>query len=269
MIYLGTPGRMVGIKCPASQSVEAEDRYTFETTLEGKRKAQMRPLGRRTWNLQTSDATTPADESLLREFSSGAWGPGPFVFVSADAPVTNLLTPPASMCLEMRSNVSSGGPVDLGGGRIAPTSIVAAPVGGVPPEIYFGTGDTPVIPGRQVTGGAYLRGVGATLRIYWYRAGESSPMSNDSSSPVTGNGYQLVSLTAVPPEGAAFCRLVTQRATGVTLPSLTWTSSYFGWAPGEGCQKAVIHAVSKDVIMATNSMNGRYAKLSYTITEVG
>lgn len=98
MIYLGSLGRMIGIKCPASQQLEAEDLYSFELTLEGKRTAQVKPRAPRTWNLQTSDATKPADVATLMQFVQGGWGPGPFVFVAADAPFTNLLSPAAASC---------------------------------------------------------------------------------------------------------------------------------------------------------------------------
>ena len=266
---------MIQIKCPATQQVSTADTYVFEETLEGRVKAQAKPIQRRVWSLATSDATTPAQQAALLGFTSGEWGSGPFVFVSADAPVTNLLTPAAASCVEMRTNnplVYQSGPVDLGRDGWAGKSIGAhlPEGGGQRPEIYFGTGDTPVLPGVMVTGSAYLEGLDAALRLYWYREGDSSPIATSDSSPVPGEGFRRITVTAVPPAEAIFCRLVAVRTVRGTRPAITWTDQAFDWAAGEGCVKAVVHAVSKTLVLASRDpRGGRYANLSYTVTEVG
>lgn len=275
LIYLGTLGRMVELKCPATQQVSVADGYSFEETLEGQVKAQVKTLRRRVWQLGTSDATIPADQATLMGFASGSWGNGPFVFVSADAPVTNMLTPAAASCMEMRTNnalVRPAGPVNLDTAGWEGRSIGAdlPEGGGSRPEIYFGTGDTPVLAGVPVTGSAYVEGTDAAIRLYWYRDGDPTPITSSTSSASPGTGFRRISVTAIPPAGAIFCRLVAVGATRATRPAITWTDRAFAWAAGEGCSKAVIHAMSKSLVLASRDpRGGRYANLSYTITEVG
>lgn len=273
-VYLGELGRLVELKCPASQSVSVEDGATFETTLEGRVKASVRPrVGSRVWSLSVSEATTPADHATLYSFINGEWGAGPFVWVSADAAVTNLLSPSASACMDMRpgnSAVHPGGPMNLGAAGWAGRSIAADSTGGVLPEIYFGTADIPVLPGVPVTGSAWLSGVDSVIRLYWYRAGSLSPMGNTTSGRTGESGVHRRTVTGFPPEGAAFCRLVASGATRATRPAVTWTRQAFDWAPGEGCPKAVIHRASKSPSMVSDDpRGGRYASASYTVTEVG
>lgn len=271
MIYLGTPGRMVGIKCPASQNVEAEDKFSFETTLEGRRKAQVRPVGRRSWNLQTSDATTPADQAAIMGFIHGEWGVGPFVFVSADAAVSNLLTPAAASSLDLpgHAGISHGGPVTLDPGRWAGQSLIAAdPETSI--EIFAGKGTYPVLQGIPVTGAAWISAgtvSPAYIRLYWIdQAGGT--LGASASLPVTApQGLVRISVTATPPAGAVGVKVVALRATRMAAPTLTWSSEVLEPGPGEGCLKAVIHAGSKNVTLA--AQRAVYGSVSYTVTEVG
>lgn len=269
-IYLGQLGRMVEIKCPASQQVNTADGYTFEETLEGRVKAQVRPIRRRTWSLGTSDATTPGQQATLQGFSNGSWGPGPFVFVSADAPVTNLLTPDATVSKSFYATVGieSGGPVDLGNLGWEGNSVVNN--GPLETPAYLGTEMTPVLPGIAVTGSAFVRGAAVTVRLFWYDM-VGAFVSAVSSAPVTSESEHVrVTVTGAPPSGAVACKLVIYGRASSTRAAVTWTDQAFDWAAGEGCPRAVIHEMSKSLVMASREPDGgRYANLSYTITEVG
>lgn len=272
MIYLGTPGRMVGIKCPSSQSVEHEDRYTFEPTLEGKRKGQVRKIGRRTWNLGTSEATTPKDTALLSEFAGGAWGAGPFWFVSADAPSTNLLTPDAAMCRDWvpdSVNIQPGGPVDLGADGWAPSSIRSyAPteVGGGQ-EIYLGSDRLPVLPGVMVTGSAWVKGASGRVRLYWYGPDGGAPIGTTTSELVATTTMTRLHVSARPPVGAVSVRLVAWNVEQAARPAVSWTDTLQPWSDGQGCPKAVVHGVSRSLTLT--GPIGTYSSQSYTVTEVG
>lgn len=269
-IYLGQLGRMVELKCPATQQVSTADGFTFEETLEGRVKAQARPFQRRTWSLGTSDATTPAQQATLLGFVAGEWGPGPFVFVSADAPVTNMLSPAAANCLETltSANVIAGGPVNLGseGWAGSSWSTVNPAVGG----IYYGTSYVPVAPGRRVTGAAYVMGAGASVQLYWYDSSNTFISASVSAPEGVAGTMKRISVSGLPPAGAASCRLVSVSASQGARPAITWTSEVFPWAAGEGCPKAVVHGASKSLVLASRDLRGgRYANLSYTVTEVG
>lgn len=275
MIYLGTLGRMVELKCPSQQQLDMGDRFSFEPTLEGRIKGQAQPIQRRTWSISTSDATTPMQQAAILSFVHGEWGVGPFVFISTDALVTNLLTPSAAACQDfgpVTTNIQAGGPVEVSPGDWAGASVRSyAPESvGDGQEIYMGLDYVPVLPGQVVTGSAWLRGVDARMRLYFYGEGGGVPIGTQSSFYAGTSQWQRISVSAQPPAGAVSCRLVAWGVDQVTRPAITWTDSMFDWAAGEGCPKAVIHAASKNLVMASRDpRGGRYANLSYTITEVG
>lgn len=273
MIYLGSHGRMVGIKCPASQDVEAEDRYTFDRTLEGKRVGQVRPLGRRSWSLRTSDATTPADVSAVTAFVNGDWGSGPFWFVSADAPHVNLLTPAGSACRELQTgspNIKLDGPVDLGAAGWSARSIRSDDpfaTSGNGAEIYMGLDVIPVLPGVSVTASAWVKGAGSRVRIYWYDDTFGTPIGGVTGVVEGTAAWSRVHVTGTPPANAVGCRMIALNAERATRPAVTWTSALEGWGDGQGCPKAVVHGAARSLTLT--GMNGTYSNVSYTITEVG
>lgn len=266
LIYLGTLGRMIGIKCPASQNVEHEERYTFQTTLEGRRKAQVRPRGPRTWSLQTSDATTPEQAATLMQFAQGAWGPGPFVFVSAEAPYTNLLDPAASTCdpkvVVMGSGSSLvGSPPMLTSAGWFPRSIMKDTVNGA----RFGD-PVPVLPGVPVSGSAEVLGDGGSVRLQFLDAAGALISAHDSLP--ASNMVERRFLTVMPPSGAASVQLwVTGPIVQAAAPTVTWTDSPRPWSDGQGCLKAVVHGASRSLVLT--GPDRTYSNLSFTVTEVG
>ena len=261
MIYLGTPGRMVGISCPAEQRLNTADRFSFQTTLEGRVKAQVRPGGRRTWDLRLPRTSTPSEVAALDAFANGSWGPGPFWFVSADAPHTNLLSPGASQSVSMLNGGGSlGGPWDTEWG-LAARSLLNTEAA----FLYWDT-SVPVQAGKPVTGSAVLQGEGH-LRLWWRNgAGESSVTGSDSfSSP---SGPVQVSVTAQPPSWAEFVTLgVSREVTRAALPAVTWTETVMPWVSGQGCEKAVVRGMSSDLVLA---IPGRtFGGAEFTVQEVG
>lgn len=267
MIYLGTLGRMIGIKCPSSQSVEAEERYFFRTTLEGRRKAQSRPAGRRTWSLQTSGATTPAEHSLLSQFANGAWGPGPFIFVSADALVSNMLTPEAASCHPDSNSavwVSGNGPVELPGVGWVPRSFIGNGTG----PILFGSDFTPVRSGVRYSVSAFVFGVGSAVRANFYDANGS--LVGGETSTVTGNnaGFIRSHISIIPGAGVAGIIVSAVNAAITACPQISeGPGSPLPWSDGQGCAKAVVHGVSRDQVLAVHGHT--FSNVSFTVSEVG
>ncbi|MNW56936.1 hypothetical protein D3C74_346950 [compost metagenome] len=258
---------MIGIKCPASQNVQAEERHSFSTTLEGRRKAQVRQAGRRTWSLQTSDATTPAEHSLLSQFAHGVWGAGPFVFVSADAPVSNMLTPEVSTCgpeAAYGAHVTNVGELYIGNGVYAPRSLLSADPGS---PMYFGGVRTPVVAGVRVTGSAWVNGAGARVAVFWYNAAGSFITSNTSTVTASSGTVVRSYVSALPPVGAVSCVVGGLDTVKAAQPAITWTDSAQPWALGEGCAKAVVHGVSRDQVLA--APGNVYSNVSFTVSEVG
>lgn len=261
-VYLGTLGRLVELWSTPSQQVQAEERYIVERTLEGVRKAQVKPEGSRTWSLNASYAD-PSEQGALMQFANGAWGNGPFVFVSAEAPRTNMLTPAGSTSTDAyQSEVSNAGPVLVPEVGWSPQSLTRAGGG----EIYAQFERVPVLAGVPVTGSWFVQGAGAMVRLYW-TDDSASVIGASNSLAAVGSSMQRLVVTALPPAGATGVRLVAQGAARVTLPSVTWGSSPVAWADGQGCPKAVLSQVSRDV--AVTGHNGTFSNLSFTISEVG
>ena len=269
-MYLGSPGRMVGVKCPTRQRVGSSERYSFETTLEGRVKAQVVPLQRRSWDVELGQLTTPSEVATLQEFASGAWGKGPFWFVSADAPVVNVLPPITSVF----GGHVDGGPARLDDGTIAPFSVARSD--STPGTLQFvGAGeDPPVIPGKSVTGSAWVTGTGASVLLQWFDGSGSvigSAQTPPSQRVPAGQGAAVrVSVTGVPPAGAVCARLTARNAVSAARPAITWTDQPYEYGDGQGCPKAVVLDVSRDVTKAWDDpRTGRWSNLSFTVQEVG
>lgn len=269
MIYLGSLGRMIGIKCPASQNVQAEERYTPSVTLEGRRKAQVRPVGRRMWSLQTSDATTPTEHSLLSQFASGAWGNGPFVFLPADAPVSNVLTPAASLSAPGEFVLASGVTVTEGAPLRTPDGWAARSfIKSTNNVLFLGADLVPLPPSGKVTIAAYVRGSGGAAGVAFYDSAGGS--LGTSYSSVTAGASNVVRswLTVTPPVGAVSCRVMVNSATQqAAWPSVTWTDSLQPFGEGQGCLKAVVSSMSRDQVLAVPGST--YSNVSFTVMEVG
>lgn len=269
-VYLGTLGRLVELKCPADQATPADDVFTFTRTLEGRVKAQARPLSRRQWSVRAGKTSTPKEVGALAAFAAGEWGRGPFIWVSADAPVTNLLTPEQSLCdpsTLFSAGVTATGPLSLGVDGWAGRSFTnPAPV----TPFYFGSEAAPVVPGQLVTASAWVVGAGSGVRVRWVDSAGVF-ISTSSSAGSGGAGVaKRVSVTAMPPANAAGAQVQATNASQAARPALTWTDTLFEWSDGQGCPKAVISGLDRQLVLALRDPNyGRYADASFTITEVG
>jgi hypothetical protein len=268
-VYLGIPGRLVELRCPSDQSSPADGVFSFERTLEGRVKAQARRLSRRQWSVAVS-AATPADVGALAGFAGGEWGRGPFVWVSADAPVTNLLTPEQSLCdpsTLYTAGVIAGGPLNLGSDGWAGRSFLNPD----PATTFrFGGQGAPVLPGQKVTASAYVVGAGSKVQIRWEdAAGAFISAVTSTSSGVAGSATR-VSITATPPTNAALANVNAVSTAQAARPALTWTDTLFDWSDGQGCPKAVVSGLDRRLVLALRTPGyGRYADASFTITEVG
>lgn len=264
-VYLGTLGRMVPIYSTPSAQLETEERYSFTRTLEGRRKAQVKPVGRRTWGLNAQFAD-PSEHSLLSQFADGAWGPGPFVFVSADAPATNLLTPGAASCdpaLITSSFTTNGGPAEVEPGLWVGRSYLNS---STTLNQAF-PARTPILQGVPVTGSAYVRGLGMKVYISFWDAADQFISSASSSGSGSASSWSRLSVTRTPPVNAVRVAVYTNGAGRGAAPAVTWSDSALPWSDGQGCDKAVVSSSSRD--LAVTGMNGTYSNLSFTVSEVG
>lgn len=271
MAYLGTLGRLVELRGINSQQVEAEDRYTFQTTLEGKVVGQVRRVGRRSWELGTKATTRAEDLAAIMSFANGEWGDGPFVFVSADAPFTNMLSPAAASCDPDALNPGSGTAAGAAGPLLTPDGWAGRSYSNNGAgTVFFGTEKVPVLQGLPVTAAAHLLGAGAIARIAWYDAAGGDLGSTSSAVPATAGTVTRSWVTAAPPAGAVSAMIGAVNATAMARASITWTPELRKWADGQGCPKAVLHGTSRTLTAAHQDPRGlRAGSLGTTIQEVG
>lgn len=267
--FLGTLGRLIPIYSNPSMKVSGIPARSFQTTLEGRVKAQVRPVGRRVWSLSAAYAS-PGELAALLDFANGVWGNGPFAWVPPTAPAINMLTPEVASCgpdAVRAAAVTAVGPLLLPDGSWAGRSLANS----VPASwLMFGPSTVPVVPGTQVTASAYLVGAGSKAGVQFFNAA-GSPITQFTStaSGVAGTATRL-SVTATVPELAVACVVYGSSATQGASPALTWTPQVNEWGPGEGCSKAIVEAVDRTALTGSTLPSGRRdSNLSFTIREVG
>ena len=266
-VYIGSLGRMVKLPYVGSQQVQSEERYNFSSTLEGKRKAQVKPRGPRTWAL-SANHFRPNEHSFLSQFADGVWGNGPFWFLSADALVTNILPPDvvssSPRAVTYSSTVLEGGPVETVDGWSARSILNTSPA-----TILQITDrlPVPVVPGGQVTVAAYVSGASSAVRLYFYNA--AGTQISTWASSVTGSvGVMTRSYrTLTVPSNAVSVMLAAQNTVQACWPSITWSDSLLPFGDGQGCAKAVVHGFSRDQVLAVPGST--YSNVSFTVSEVG
>lgn len=266
-VYLGSLGRMIQIPYVSSQQLQSEERYSFQYTLEGRRKAQPKPIGRRTWGL-TADRNRPNEHSLLSQFADGVWGNGPFWFLSADALITNILPPDVvsgdASAIAYDSVVRPGGPL------LTPDGWAARSVLNTVPGSTLHVGGNlkvPVLPGTRVTAAAYVSGVNSAIRLYFYDFAGNQLSS--AGSPVTGGAGVVVRswVTVTAPANAVSAMVAAQNTSQACWPSITWSDGLLPFGDGQGCAKAVVHGFSRDQVLAVPGAT--YSNVSFTVSEVG
>lgn len=266
-VYLGQLGRMIELWSVPSSDVSVEEQYSFHTTLEGVRRAQRRPLGRREWSIN-ADYSTPHDSGVLADFASGAWGNGPWRFVPADAPNSNMLTPEAASCSPaggMGAADSPDGPMNTPDGW-APRSILSSnPSVGM----SFGNEYVPVLGDGPVTVSAYLLGADAAVRVFWYDAAGVSTGTHTSTVRATAGTVVRSWITATPPPGSASLRVRASNASRGCRPAVTVGDVLHPWADGRGCLKAVVVDAGRSATLAGSGFGRQSENVSYTVTEVG
>lgn len=267
--YIGQLGRLVKLKCPSSQGMTPAERYSFSQTLEGRVKAQVSPVSRRSWSVGISTAT-PADIGALTSFSSGEWGPGPFVWIAEGSTSVNMITPSGASCdplLARAGNNTMAGPLQLPDGSWAGRSIVNSDPSLI---MTFSQEYVPVIEGTPVTASAYVRGTDAGVRVYFYNS--AGTQIGNSTSPMRATPAAAVRcwVTTTAPAGAVSCRMFGYLADQGTRPAITWTPDLREWGDGMGCEKAVVADSGIQLVLAIDQpTNGHYSDASFTIREVG
>lgn len=264
--YLGSLGRMVPVVC-AVGVVQAPDRPgSMGVTLGGRRFSRMAPKGHRSWSLTSSDVDSPSELAPVQLFASGAWGDGPFWWLSPWAVAVNVLTPGGSVLKYAdRSGGTVAGPVQASDGLWFPGSVVSGS-GGVD-GVSRGNARNYVAVPRGVTYTASLYvSAGQQVRVYEYDSTLGSPLASRTSPAATGAGLTRVSVTAVATVSTDALRLDVLGAGTCAGAAISLTPGLAPWGVGDGCAEAVVVDGGMSV---TATGFGPYAGQSYEIMEVG
>ncbi|MDN5685810.1 MAG: hypothetical protein L0G94_03885 [Brachybacterium sp.] len=264
MEYLGSLGRLTGLPCHSEERVQPAARYITETTVEGRRRAQVRPVTPRSWDV-VWDLSEPTEIAALTGFISGAWGRGPWVWVPVQAQVGNLLTPRESMLVDRASvsteHIQDAGPVrDASGGWSARSVTVTITSGWVALAR-----DVPVIAGKPVTFSADVEGSGPEVYVVFYDAAGGQMSTNAAAG--SGADMQRVSVTATAPAGSVSANIgLRSTVTRAARPQVTWTAGPVPWSAGQGCRSAIVDGFTEDLLVANRF--GPYSQVGFTVMEV-
>ena len=264
MEYLGSLGRLIGLSCPSTEQVTPAPRYVTASTVEGRRRAQVRPASPRAWDLSV-EVATPAELAALSGFVTGAWGNGPWHWVPVQAQRGNLLTPREAQLVD-RASVSANlvqdaGPVLDAAGEWSPRSVTVTASSG---WVSLARG-VPVIPGLPFTFSCDVEGSGPEVTVAFYDAAGTAVSAHSQAG--SGAGMQRVSVSVTVPDGAVEAYVgVRSSVTRATRPQVSWTAGPVPWSPGYGCRSAVVDGMSEDLLVANST--GTYSQVGFTVLEV-
>lgn len=253
--YLGSTARMVPAVPAAAQSEVRPERFAVQATaskrwaFDTSRRGGVRP---REWSVDLG-LLDAREMAVLDEFVQGAWGPGPFRWVSCAAHDTNVLTPAQSVL----AGLDAGTGMDTAAGY-APRSVIG-------PGAAVLAERVPVIPGRAATVAVDVSGA-ATLRAV-LRNGTGGVVSTLTAT-ATGTPAQRLTLSI--PAVPATARTVDVEVSGhirAARPQVTWTADARPWAPGRGAESVVIQQGAIDPIVI--NPRGGYWAGSVNLVEVG
>lgn len=264
--WLGSPGRMQPIYSTPSMSVSAPVERSFSVTLGGKRVVRSAPGGHREWDM-AADGSDAFDGSAIKMFADGHWGVGPWWWLSPWAVGVNMLTPAGSLLkyANLVSGATTGGPVQVEGGRWFPVSAVVSGGSANGVARSAATGTIPVIPGEPVSGSLFVS-PGMSARLSFFT--EPGVLVSSISSPVAGSGSLLkrVSVSGVVPSNAYRLRFDAVGSGQCAGASASMTPTAPLWAVGDGCENAIVEAEDKSVEVISSAP---WSNQSFTIKEVG
>ena len=273
MAYLGNPGQMMDIACASALPVSHTRPSASITTLGGRRKLQVGPRVRRSWQVTLPSTTTARDASVMTAFVYREYGPGPFWWVSDWAEHTNVLPPEVSLLegADVQSNVIPSSPMALPDGGVSGRSIYVD--AGSIAHLSWSNGaylPIPLVVGRRTVLSAYLAGTGALIQARMLGPTGNVVRTVASNSTASWQPERVVA-TIVPREGehAVLIRVVAPAGNGVraTRPAITYTDTVQEWAVGAGAPRVAVLSQDIDPTIAWDTR--QLAGSSYEVLEVG
>ena len=253
--YLGTAARMVPVAAASAQSEARPDRFVVQQAAARRwafDTARRGGVQGREWAVDLG-LLNAVEMSAMDEFVQGAWGPGPFRWVSCAAHDSNVLTPGQSIL----ASLDAGSGMDTVSGW-SPRSVLG------PSPVKLAE-RVPVIPGKPVTVAVETTGA-ATLTVVFRNAagGVVSTLVAEASGTVAQR------LTASAVSVVQTARTVDLEVSGhvrAARPQVSWTREVRPWVPGRGAEAVVIQSGVADPVVINPA--GGYWSGSLSLIEVG
>ena len=264
--YLGSLGRLIGFRCASDERLSSGDRYRESFTVEGARRVQAVPARPRVWDVSWG-ARDGGELAKLESFVSGAWGNGPWHWVSVAAQTGNLLTPREALLLDRATvsvaNVQDAGPVRDASGAWSPRSVTVSIASGWVALVR----GVPVIPGGAFTFSCDVQGSTLPGQVHVRFMDAAGGTVSDHSATGPNAGMHRVSWSGAVPAGAVEAVVGVRSQTVVaTRPQVTWTAGPVPFSAGHGCRSAVVDGVSSDLLVVNSS--GPVSGVGFTVLEV-
>lgn len=254
--YIGELGRMHKILWPTPVKVTNPTRYEVQSAPSRRWAFVTTPAWarRREWSLDVSG--TNREVTGLVQLVAGAFGSGPWRFISDEAAVTNVLTPAESML----AGIANGGYVDGVGGPAA-----ASCVGGG--EVVIAQ-SVPVPAGSPVTVSVDTTG-GTVLTLQPVNAA-GRPVGNARVERAQRQVMHRLQVTIpVFPAAAVALKITASGYTTLCLPQVVWLDSCPRWDMGAGADSVIIEETTTTYTEHEFWTQDTWRIMSLTIKEVG
>lgn len=253
--HLGTLARLVPVAPTSAQSETRPDRFMVQATASRRWVFDTaRPGGVqvREWSLSLG-LLDASEMSVLDEFVQGAWGPGPFRWVSCAAHDSNVMTPGQSIL----AGLDAGSGMDTVAGW-TPRSVLG-------PDPVMLAERVSVMPGQPVTVGADVSGA-ATLTAT-FRSGTGGVVTTVTEEAVGALAQRLTLSVPMVPPGARSVDVQVSGHVRAARPQVSWTAEPRPWVPGRGSEGVVIRSGGLDPVVLNRQ--GGYWAGSVSLVEVG
>lgn len=262
--WLGELGRMQPVWSTPSMSTTPTVDRTYKTTLGGRRFVRHAARGHREWDL-TGNLASPAEAAVISMMASGAWGHGPFWWLSPWASAVNILTPEGSILKYAElSGAVSGGPVQVSEGLWLPSSgVTSGNVNAIARGKYRGY--TAVPKGTMYTASLYVSS-GQRVRVSEFDSSLGVVLTTRTSAAGSGNGLTRVSVTSVATAETDALRLDVLGAGVCAGAAISLTGDLRSWGVGDGCAEVIVDSESRDTQALEPDI---WMNQKYVIKEVG
>ena len=254
--YIGELGKMHKILWPTPVKVTSPTRYEVQSAPSRRWAFVTTPAWarRREWSL---DATgTNRELTGLSQLVAGAFGNGPWRFISDEAAVTNVLTPAESML----DGIANGGYVDGVGGPAA-----ASCVGGG--EVIIAS-SVPVPDGSPVT--VSVDASGDTVLTLQPVNAAGRPVGNARVERARRQVMHRLQVTIpVFPAGAVALKVTASGYKTLCLPQVVWLDSCPRWDMGAGADSVIVEEATTTYTEHEFWTQDTWRTMSLTIMEVG